>query len=68
MNPLYQQFGNQPTGNMMNLLQQFQQFKRNFQGDPRQQVQALLNSGKITQSQYNQAVQMANAMQQMIKN
>ena len=68
MNPLYQQFGNQPTGNMMNLLQQFQQFKRNFQGDPRQQVQALLNSGKITQSQYNQAVQMANAMHQMIKN
>lgn len=69
-NPLFQMFGNaMPNGfgQMGNILQQFQQFKSNFKGDPRQQVQQLLNSGKITQEQYNQAVQMANAFQKMIK-
>lgn len=69
-NPLFQMFGNaMPNGfgQMGNIFQQFQQFKNNFKGDPRQQVQQLLNSGKITQEQYNQAVQMANAFQKMIK-
>ena len=69
-NPLFQMFGNaMPNGfgQMGNIFQQFQQFKKNFTGDPRQQVQQLLNSGKITQEQYNQAVQMANAFQKMIK-
>jgi hypothetical protein len=33
------------------LIQQFQQFKKNFKGDPRQQVQDLLNSGKMSQDQ-----------------
>lgn len=69
MNPLYQMFGGMiPNGfgKIGNLIQQFQQFRQNFQGDPRQQVQQLLNSGKVTQEQYNQAVQMANAFQKMI--
>ena len=33
------------------LIQQFQEFKKNFKGDPRQKVQDLLNSGKMTQDQ-----------------
>lgn len=53
-------------GQMGNLLRQFQQFRQNFHGDPRQQVQQLLNSGKISQDQYNQAVQMANQLQKMM--
>ena len=36
------------------LISQFNQFKQNFRGDPRQQVQQLLNSGQMTQEQYNQ--------------
>lgn len=69
-NPLYQMFGNgMPNGfgNMANIIQQFQQFKNGFHGDPRQQVQQLLNSGRVTQEQYNQAVQMANYLQKMIR-
>ena len=46
------------------LIQRFQQFRQTFTGNPQQQVQQLLNSGRITQAQYNQAVQTA---QQMIK-
>jgi len=53
-------------GQMGNLIQQFQQFRQNFNGDPRQQVQQLLNSGKISQDQYNRAVQMANQLQRMM--
>ena len=43
--------------NMGNLFQRFQQFRQMFRGDPRQQVQNLLNSGKVSQAQYNNAVQ-----------
>lgn len=63
-NPLYQMMGQQMPQN--NLLQRFQQFQQMFRGDPRQQVQQLLNSGRVSQSQYNQAVQMANQFAKMI--
>ena len=65
MNALYQQMNNNAAGNN-NILQRFQQFKKSFTGDPRQKVQELLNSGKISQAQYDKAVQTANAFQQML--
>lgn len=60
MNPLF---------NMMNnpMLQQFNQFKSNFKGDPKQQVQNMLNSGQLTQEQYNKAVQTANMLSSILK-
>lgn len=61
MNPIYQQM--MPQNNVM---QRFLQFKQQFQGNPQEQVQQLLNSGKISQAQYNQAVQMANQFRQMM--
>lgn len=51
---------------MQNILQRFQQFKQTFSGNPQQQVQQLLNSGKITQQQYQQAYQMAQQLQRMM--
>jgi hypothetical protein len=42
------------------------QFKQNFKGDPRQQIQEMLNSGRITQEQYNAAVQRAQMLQKML--
>lgn len=64
MNPLYQMMQGQAP--MNGLLQRFQQFQQAFKGDPRQQVQQLLNSGRITQAQYDQAVQLAQQLQRMI--
>lgn len=65
MNQLYQMMqGQNPMGG---LLQRFQQFQQNFRGDPKQQVQQLLNSGRISQAQYDQAVQMAQQLQQMMR-
>lgn len=49
-----------------NILMQFMQFKNSFRGDPQQMVQRMLNSGQISQQQYDNAVQMARQLQQMI--
>ena len=63
-NPLFGMMsGNSSTNDVM---QRFQQFRQTFQGDPRQQVQQLLNSGRVSQAQYNQAVQMAQQLQRML--
>ena len=67
-NPLFQQMNMGMGGNPMSgLMQRFQQFQQMFKGDPRQQVQNLLNSGKVSQAQYNQAVQMAQQLQKLME-
>lgn len=64
MNPLYQQMGPQMPQN--NMIQRFVQFRQQFRGNPQEQVQQLLNSGRVTQAQYDQAVQMANSLRSML--
>ena len=61
-NPLYSMMQQPQNG----LLQRFQQFQRMFRGNPQEQVQQLLNSGKVTQEQYQQAVRMAQQLQRMM--
>lgn len=63
-NPLFGMMQNQFP--MNGIMQKFQQFSQMFRGDPKQQVQQLLNSGRVSQAQYNQAVQIANQLKQMI--
>lgn len=69
-NPLYRALGGGqmpgPFGNMQRMMQQFQQFKNSFQGDPKQAVMNMVNSGQISQQQLNQAQQMAKQFQQMM--
>lgn len=55
-----------PFGNMQDMMTKLNQFRQSFQGDPKQQVQQLLNSGKMSQSQYNQLSQMATQIQNML--
>jgi hypothetical protein len=55
-NNLFNKFGNNQGQNMM---KQFEEFKKNFQGDPQAIVQQMLNSGRITQDQLNQLHAMA---------
>ena len=53
--------GNNPMG-MMQRFQQFcQQFQQNGQ-NPQQMVQQLLNSGKMSQAQFDQFRQVANSL------
>lgn len=55
-----------PFSNMQNLVNQLNQFRSGLQVDPKQQVQELLNSGKMSQTQYNQLSQMATQIQKML--
>lgn len=68
--PLFDMMGNNqmpgPMGQMQQMMSAFQRFKAEFKGDPQQEVQKLLNSGQMTQQQYNQLQQMANQMAHMM--
>ena len=68
MNPLFNMFGNQQGlfNNMNNVIDQFNQFQSTFQGDPKQKVQELLNSGQMTQNQFNQLSNMAQVFQTLL--
>ena len=69
-NLLYNMFGrNAMPGNVpMDIMQQFQQFKQQMQGkDPVSEINKLLQSGQISQQQLNQAQQMAQQMQNVLK-
>lgn len=63
-NSLFNQLGS--MNQYADLIRQFNQFKKTFSGDPRQQIQQMLDSGRITQQQYNDAVQKAQAFAQIL--
>ena len=69
-NPLFNVLGGgMPQGNgSMQMIQQFMQFKQNFKGDPKEEVQKMLQSGRISQQQLNQVQQMAGQFQNLLKN
>nr|UVX37538.1 MAG: hypothetical protein [Bacteriophage sp.] len=69
-NPLFNALGGgMPQGNgPMQMIQQFMQFKQNFKGDPKAEVEKMLQSGKISQQQLNQVQQMAGQFQSLLKN
>lgn len=79
MNPLFNMLGGgSPMGgimpgmgggnNPMQMIQKFMEFKKNFRGNPQEEVQKMLQSGQITQQQLDQAQQMARQFQQMLNN
>ena len=71
-NPLFNLLGgNKPQmngqlGQISNIINAFQQFKSTFSGDPRSRVQELLNSGKMSQEQYNQLTAVARQIAPML--
>ena len=66
-NPLFEALGGGVNPQFQQLVQRFQQFKSTFQGDPHQEVQKMLQSGKITQQQLNQAQSFAQQFQALMK-
>lgn len=69
MNPLFNSMGGQgpQQNNMGQLLQNFERFKAQFQGNPQQMVQQLISSGRMSQAQYNQLAQLANQLYPKLK-
>lgn len=61
-NPLYNQFGNPAPANdggLSQFINQVQEMRRTFNGNPRAEVERLLNSGVMSQQQFNQLLPVA---------
>ena len=68
MNSLFNEFQqSNPLGQMNDFISQFNNFRSTFSGNPEQQVKQLLNSGKMSQDQFNQFAQTANQLRKLIK-
>lgn len=67
MNPLFNAFGNQ-TNQFTQIMRQAQQLKNSFKGNPKDEVQKLLNTGAMSQSDFNRYSQIAQQVIQMMGN
>ena len=56
-----------PMGQFQRLMQQFNQFRATFQGDPKAEVEKLLQSGKMSQQQLNQLQAMAKQFESFLR-
>lgn len=69
-NPIFQAMGGNmsgiPGGGPFAMIQQFIQFANGFKGNPQEEVQKLLNSGRMTQEQYNALQGQATQFQQLL--
>lgn len=62
-NELFNQFGNQqPNNDVLQFIADVQNFQKTFTGNPEEEVKKLLNSGRISQQQFNQFAQIANQL------
>ena len=66
-NNLYNQFGKQ-NNPLEQLAQQAREFKKQFNGNPRQQVEQLLASGRMSQAEFNRYSQIAQQVAQFMVN
>lgn len=64
MNELYKEMNKNSFP--QNIWQQVNAIKQKMGGDPNQHIQNLLNSGRITQDEYNRAVQKVEQMRKMM--
>jgi len=55
-----------PMGNFAQMMQQFHQFRASFQGDPKAEVEKLLQSGQMSQQQLNQLQAAAQQFMQLM--
>jgi hypothetical protein len=60
-NPLFNQFGNNSNNPMSQFMSDFKRLQQTVK-NPQQEVQRLLNSGQMSQQQFNQFSQMANQL------
>ena len=66
-NALYNQFGRQ-NNPFEQLAQQAREFQKQFKGSPRQEVERLLQTGAMTQNQFNQYSQIVQQVAPFMRN
>ena len=64
-NPIYNSMVDQ-NNPFMQIMQEAQNLKNTFKGNPREEVQKLLNSGEMSQADFNRYSQIAQQVMQMM--
>lgn len=64
-NPIYNSIANQ-NNPFMQIMQEAQNLKNTFKGNPREEVQRLLNSGELSQADFNRYSQIAQQVMQFM--
>ena len=64
-NPIYNSMANQ-NNPFMQIMQEAQNLKNTFTGNPREEVQRLLNSGEMSQADFNRYSQIAQQVMQFM--
>ena len=62
---LYNDFG--PKDNVTQFINEINNFKKNFQGDARAEVEKMMKNGQLSQAQFNEFAQIANQYAKYIK-
>lgn len=71
-NPLFQAFGGGMQkmpgmlGNFQGLMQKYQQFRKSYSGDPKTDIEKMLQSGKISQQQLDMVQSLAQQFGQFL--
>lgn len=63
-NPLFNSFGN--NNPFQQLINDAREFRKSFSGNPKEEVEKLLNSGQMSQEQFNQYSNIARQVAQMM--
>ena len=64
-NPIYNSMVDQ-NNPFMQIMQEAQNLKNTFKGNPREEVQRLLNSGELSQADFNRYSQIAQQVMQIM--
>ena len=64
-NSLYNQLG--PQNGLSKMINEINSFKNNFHGDPKAEVERMMQNGQLSQEQFNQFAQVANELSKYIR-
>jgi hypothetical protein len=60
-------YGNNSVNDFFSHINEFNNFKNSFKGNPQQQVEMLLKNGQLPQEQFQQYAQIANLIRPLLK-
>lgn len=71
-NPLSDSLGNNtiPSGgnrNIFTIMKEYNNFQRNFRGNPEQTIQGMLNNGQLNQDQLDRSIGIAKFLQRFFR-
>ncbi len=64
-NSLFNAFGAQ--NNISQMVNEFNNFKNSFKGDPKAEIERMMKTGQLSQEQFNEYAQMANELSKYIR-